>query len=386
MAFWISATPQRLLLESTIHFFSFAAMKYPVLIGMLLFISLQIQADSLDIKIGQMIMAGMQGQVVLKNSTVLRAVQQGKVGGILLFERNLSANKTQTRLLEMNTLLQNDANIPLIISIDQEGGQVNRLKTKYGFPEMPSAKSVGDKNDDGYAEQIARTIAQSLIRTGINLNYAPVLDLHQATCPVLGKRNRCFSDDPSVVAHLAAIYIEQHRNQGVRTVVKHFPGHGSSRSDSHLGVVDVTKYWSRKELEPYRQLISDGQVEMVMTAHIVNRQLDPAGLPATLSKAILQNVLRKELGFEGVIISDDMQMHAISSNYGFEESIRLAIEAGVDILLFSNNIGGASNYSIDNIHATIKRLVKEGKITQERIDASYRRIMQFKRNMSGGGR
>lgn len=333
-----------------------------------------------------MIMAGMQGQVVLKNSTVLRAVRQGKVGGILLFERNLSATKTADRLQSMNTLLQNDADIPLIISIDQEGGQVNRLKTKYGFPEMPSAKSVGDKNDDAYAEQIARTIAQSLIRTGINLNYAPVLDLHHATCPVLGKRNRCFSDDPARVAHLAAIYIEQHRNQGVRTVVKHFPGHGSSRSDSHLGVVDVTKYWSPKELEPYKQLILDGQVEMVMTAHIVNRQLDPAGLPATLSKAILQNVLRKELGFEGVIISDDMQMHAISSNYGFEESIRLAIEAGVDILLFSNNIGGASNYSIDNIHATIKRLVKEGKITQERIDASFRRIMQFKRNMSGGGR
>lgn len=362
-------------------------MKYSLLFSVLLFgMSFLLRADSLDIKIGQMIMAGMQGQVVLKNSTVLRAVQQGKVGGILLFERNLSASKTQTRLLEMNTLLQNDADIPLIISIDQEGGQVNRLKTKYGFPEMPSAKSVGDKNDDAYAEQIAQTIAQSLIRTGINLNYAPVLDLHYAACPVLGKRNRCFSDDPARVAHLAAIYIEQHRNQGVRTVVKHFPGHGSSRTDSHLGVVDVTKYWSRKELEPYQQLISDGLVEMVMTAHIVNRQLDPSGLPATLSKAVLQNVLRKELGFQGVIISDDMQMHAISSNYGFEESIRMAIEAGVDILLFSNNIGGASNYSIDNIHATIKRLVKEGKIAQERIDASYRRIMQFKRNVHGGGR
>lgn len=328
-------------------------------------------------------MAGMNGFAVNQQSGIIRDVKKGMVGGILLFERNINPKSAKKSLQNLTTALQNAASIPLIISIDQEGGQVNRLKTKYGFPEMPSAKSVGDKNNDDYTTEIAQRIAQSLISCGINLNYAPVLDLHDVRCPVLGKRNRCFSANPKIVAHVAGLYIETHRNQGVRTVVKHFPGHGSSRTDSHLGLTDVSKYWSKKELRPYEMLIQDGVVDMLMTAHVVNRQLDDSGLPATLSKTILQDVLRKKLGFQGVIVSDDMQMHAISSNYGFEESIKMAILAGVDILMFSNNISQSNNYSPSKIHSTIRKMVEQGIIPEKRIDESYQRIMAFKQKMSG---
>jgi beta-N-acetylhexosaminidase len=343
----------------------------------------QLLADSLDIKIGQMIMAGMKGHSVNQQSGILQDVKKGIVGGILLFERNLNPASAKKSLQNLTTNLQNAATIPLIISIDQEGGQVNRLKTKYGFPVMPSAKSVGDKNNDDYTTEIAQRMALSLISCGINLNYAPVLDLHDVRCPVLGKRSRCFSANPEIVAHVAGLYIETHRNQGVRTVVKHFPGHGSSRTDSHLGLTDVSKYWTKKELRPYEMLIQEGVVDMVMTAHVVNRQLDQSGLPATLSKTILQDVLRKQLGFQGVIVSDDMQMHAISSNYGFEESIKMAILAGVDILMFSNNISQSNNYSPGKIHSTIRQMVKQGLISEKRIDESYRRIMAFKQKLTG---
>lgn len=334
--------------------------------------------DSLDIKIGQMIMVGMPGNSVTETAPIIKHIQNGIVGGILLFEYNINPANSERNMASLCTNLQDAAKIPLLISIDQEGGQVNRLKTKYGFPAMPSAKSVGLINNDQYTRKVARTISTTLMKCGINLNYAPVLDLHNPNCPVLGKRGRCYSADYKEVAHMAQLTIEEHHAVGIKTALKHFPGHGNSASDSHLGLTDVTKVWKSEELEPYRMLISEGVADMVMMAHIVNRKLDSSGLPASLSEKMVTGVLRNQLGFKGVVITDDMQMHAISNYYGLEQSIRLAINAGVDILMFSNNIKGASNYSPTNIHATIKRLVKSGAIPVSRINESYARILALK--------
>ncbi|HPI53510.1 MAG TPA: glycoside hydrolase family 3 protein [Chitinophagaceae bacterium] len=334
--------------------------------------------DSLDIKIGQMIMVGMPGNSVDASSPILKNVEKGIVGGILLFEYNINPVNSEKNIATLCNRLQDAAKIPLLISIDQEGGQVNRLKTKYGFPAMPSAKSVGLINNDQYTRQVARTISTTLMKCGINLNYAPVLDLHNPNCPVLGKRGRCYSSDYKQVAHMAQLTIEEHHALGIKTALKHFPGHGNSLSDSHLGMADVTKVWKQEELEPYRMLINEGVADMVMMAHIVNRKLDSSGLPASLSEKIVHDVLRNQLGFKGVVITDDMQMHAISNYYGLEQSIKLAINAGVDIVMFSNNIKGASNYNPANIHATIKRLVKNGTIPMSRINESYERILRLK--------
>jgi beta-N-acetylhexosaminidase len=183
------------------------------------------------------------------------------------------------------------------------------------------------------------------------------------------------------VAMMAKEVIKMHRKYGVITSLKHFPGHGSSKDDTHLGVADVTNTWSEDELKPYKLLLDSGYVDGVMTSHIVNKNLDPKGYPGTLSKDILDDILRKRLGYNGVVFSDDMQMHAISKNYGLEETIRLAINAGVDVMCFSNNIAGSDERTVDKVHAIIKKLVSTGEIKPERIDESFQRILQLKARM-----
>lgn len=338
-------------------------------------------ADSLDIKIGQMIMMGMYGTSVTPKSSIYKQVELGLVGGVLLYERNVHKTQAKKKMTALCSTLQSKAQIPLLISIDQEGGQVNRLKTKYGFQPMPSAYNVAQKKDLAYAKKIANRIASSCRNLGVNVNYAPVLDLHNPTCPVLGKRKRCFSADPNTVAKYGGIYVEAHRENKVLTVLKHFPGHGNSRTDSHKGIADVSRYWKNKELIPYQALIKQNRVDAIMTAHIINTQLDPSKLPATLSKRIITGKLRNEMGYNGVIITDDMQMGAIAKYYGFKESIKKAILAGVDILMFSNNIAGAKQYSARNIHATIKKMVLSGAISEKRINESYARIMIMKQGL-----
>lgn len=337
-------------------------------------------ADSLDLKIGQMLMVGMNGKSVHAGSPIIQDIKRGYVGGVLLFEYNVSPTNTKKTLAKLTSDLQDAAAIPLLISIDQEGGSVNRLKTKYGFKPMPSAKSVADKHDLSYAESVSSTIATTLMEVGINLNFAPIADLHFPYCPVLGKLNRCFSADPEEVMLYDSIYIQNHKKLGIKTSLKHFPGHGSSNSDSHLGLTDVSNTWSYSELLPYSGLIARGMVDMIMTAHIVNRKLDPSNLPSTLSKKIITGLLREKMNYKGVIISDDMQMHAISSHYTLSESLWKGINAGVDMFIFSNNISGSSKYSPLKVHETIRKLIDEGKISEDRINESYQRILALKQS------
>ncbi|HET9053268.1 MAG TPA: glycoside hydrolase family 3 N-terminal domain-containing protein, partial [Cyclobacteriaceae bacterium] len=176
----------------------------------------------------------------------------------------------------------------------------------------------------------------------------------------------------------------QHRKLGVVSVLKHFPGHGSSKDDTHLGIADVTTTWHESELKPYKTLIDSGEVDAIMTAHIVNKKLDAAGYPGTLSEKIIDSLLRKQFRYQGVLFSDDMQMHAITKHYGLEEAIKLSINAGVDILTFSNNISGSQERTVDKVHAIIKKFVMDGTISKERIDQSFNRIMKLKQQLDGG--
>ena len=181
---------------------------------------------------------------------------------------------------------------------------------------------------------------------------------------------------------LAKEFIKAHRKFNVLTSLKHFPGHGSSKADTHLGMADVTDTWEPRELAPYRILIDSGYVDAVMSAHIVNRKLDAGGNPGTLSKSILTGILRDKLGFSGVVFSDDMQMHAITEHYGLEEAIRLAIGAGIDIMTFSNNISGSDERTVDKVHAVIRDMVEKRVITEARIDESFDRIMNLKKQLA----
>lgn len=333
--------------------------------------------DSLDLKIGQMIVFGFYG--TLPDAQLKADIASGKLGGILIYGRNLSPKNTAVQVVSMVKACQAKAAIKLFISIDQEGGLVNRLKPELGFPPMPSAESVGNRDSIGWSKWVYDNAAYTMSRLGINLNYAPVVDVLNRNCPVLGARERCFSADTAVIDRHAEQMILSHRYFDIATTVKHFPGHGSSTADSHFGVADVSRTWKPEELQPYRYLLGKNLADAVLTAHIVNEKLDASKLPSTLSGKIINGLLRDSLGFRGVVFSDDMQMQAISSHYGFEESIELAVNAGVDVLMFSNNIQGVGKRTPSEVHALIKKLVQKGKISPERIDLSFQRIMALKR-------
>ena len=340
----------------------------------------------LDVKIGQMLKIGFRGMQVADTNHIARDLQEYHLGGVVLFDYDVPSDTAYRNIQspEQVNQLVNDLKAlsekPLIVSIDQEGGRVARLKPKYGFPKSVAAEYLGSLDNADSTRYYARKTAKTLSNLGINVNLAPVVDVNvNPDNPVIGGLERSFSDNPLTVAKHAGIFIKTLHNYDIQTVLKHFPGHGSSEKDSHLGVVDVTDTWSEKELIPYRQLIDSSLVDAVMTAHIFNHQIDST-YPATLSKPTIDGILRDSLGFDGVVISDDLMMGAIRKEYGLKTTIKQALNAGVDILSFANN----SIYDPDIVpeaHRIIKELIEDGEITRDRIDQSFDRIMKFKEQL-----
>ncbi len=341
--------------------------------------------DMLDVKIGQMLLIGLPKAEV--DPVVLEEVRAGKVGAIIFFEKNIPKSASAfAALKKIIWTYQKAASIPLIVAIDQEGGKVNRLKDKYGFTRSITAQEMGKASTMDSVIFYAEATAATLAGLGFNVNFAPVVDL--AVSPkntVIYKVGRSFGKNADSVSMLAEEFIKPHRKFGVITVLKHFPGHGSSLEDTHFGVADVTNSWSEAELVPYKWMIGTGSVDAIMSAHIVNKQLDPRGYPGTLSSRMIDSLLRKQLRYEGVVFSDDMQMKAITEQYGLEEAIKLSINAGVDILCFSNNIQGSEERTVDKVHSIIRSLVESGRIKPERIDESFARILKLKSRIGFSG-
>ncbi len=337
--------------------------------------------DSISLKIGQMILIGYPGTQV--DPIVLEEIRAGKAGSIILFEKNVPKTSAAfTPLKKVIWTYQKAAPIPLLVTIDQEGGRVNRLKEKYGFTRSITAQEMGRDTTLDSVRFYGDATAATLAGLGINTNFAPVVDLGvNPENTVIYKVGRSFGANPDSVTRMAAAFIQMHRKYRVITTLKHFPGHGSSLADTHFGVADVTNTWTPAEMIPYERLITEGLVDAVMTSHIVNMKLDPKGYPGTLSSRMIDSLLRKQYHFNGVVFSDDMQMQAVAKQYGLEEAIRLAINAGVDILCFSNNIVGSEERTVSKVHSIIRAQVERGQIRKERIDESFRRIMKLKRSM-----
>ena len=340
---------------------------------------------SLDFKIGQMLKIGFRGMNVDESSHIKRDLQDYHLGGVVLFDYDVPNGEpvrnveSPAQVRKLVSDLKDLSSVPLIVAIDQEGGRVARLKPRTGFPPTVSAQRLGNVNHPDTTNYYASIIAQTLSDLGINVNLAPVVDVNlNPDNPVIGGIERSFSGDPEIVTRQAEIFIKAHHKHGVFTTLKHFPGHGSSEDDSHLGIVDVTSLWSEAELIPYQNLIDDGLADIIMTAHIFNENWDPE-YPATLSEKVITGMLRNELGFEGLVMSDDMQMEAIRSHFGLETAIKQAILAGVDILSFANN----SIYDpeiVPKANEIINNLVESGEISEQRIEESYQRIVNFKMN------
>ena len=366
-------------------------MKYFLCIWMLLpaFVFAQQQSDSLvtvdslDIQIGQMIMIGIgPRQNFEADDSFLYNLEKGYVGGIIFYEKNIDRATPRKSLRGMVLGYQQASRIPLFVSIDEEGGRVNRLKTKYGFSETKSAAWLAAQNNLDTTKTYTMNAVHNMYDVGINLNYAPDIDLAiNPENPVIAKVERSFGATADEVIPQAKAVIDTHHLMGIGTVLKHFPGHGSSKSDTHFGVADVTDFWQFEELTPYRALLDSGLVDGIMTAHIVNANLDSRKFPATLSDKVITGILRDFLKYDGVVFSDDMQMHAISKQYGFENAVKMAILAGVDVLMFANNVPGYENVTVKDLHQLIRSMVDEGEISAERIKTSYERIMKLKRKI-----
>ena len=347
------------------------------------------EAVTLSEKIGQLLMIGFRGLEAGDRSPIIRDIRAGRIGGVVLFDRDLALKKDERNIRsprqvkKLTAQLQKAAAIPLLIAVDQEGGQVARLKETTGFPATVSALHLGQLNDTeltmGYAERSAAAMAAC----GINLNFAPLVDLNvNPQNPIIAKYERSFGADPDTVVRHALAVVEGHRRHGVACTLKHFPGHGSSRRDSHLGFTDVSATWSEIELQPYRDLIARGQADAIMTAHIFNSRLDPE-FPATLSKKTITYLLRRELGFSGMVISDDLDMKAISAEYGRETVLELALNAGNDIILVANNLVYDPDIALKT-QETILGLVAAKRVGAARIESSCRRVLAFKLNKIAG--
>jgi len=330
-----------------------------------------------------MLLVGFRGLTVDQASEVVADIRERNLGGVLLYDTDLPTHSAIRNIRDAAQLtslvegLKALASTPLLVAVDEEGGLVARLDQRHGFPPTYSAAQLGARNDPSFTQQQGQKIAETLRSMGINLNLAPVVDLNvNPQNPIIGSLGRSFSADPAVVTAQGGAFIGGHRAVGVKTTLKHFPGHGSSTGDTHVGVVDVTNTWTATELQPFSNLIRQRLTDAVLTAHVFNAKLDPAH-PATLSKPTVTGILRERLGWQGVVISDDMQMGAIRKVFGYGEALRLAIEAGIDILTIAQQQvfePGIVARTID----LITGLVANGTISEARIDASYRRILALK--------
>ena len=354
-----------------------------------LFISCQTNKNSgptLEQKVAQMLMVGFRDTAINAESEVTQWIRDYHIGGVILFDYD-SPSKSRPRNItsvsQVKSLIDSLLSFssePLFVAIDEEGGNVSRLKTRYGFEPTVTPQYLGTIDNEDTTRFYARQIAQKCKQLGINVNFAPSVDVNiNPECPIIGKYGRSFSEDAEVVAHNARWYVNEHQKQGVLCALKHFPGHGSSVSDTHLGLADVTDTWQDTELEPYRVLLRDTALVSVMTSHIFNRKIDSL-YPATLSATTL-SILRDSLKYDGLVFSDDMMMNAISKFYGLDEAISLAINAGVDVLVFSNNIDTYNSDIVKDAIEIIVRLVGEGKISEERINKAYRRILKVKQEL-----
>lgn len=339
---------------------------------------------SLKEMIGQMLMLGFKG--VTPNDKGSKAahslLKDGQIGGLIFMGHNMSSKSQITQLVSYMKNASSKQHPPLL-AIDQEGGQVQRLKEKHGFTTIPTASSIALANDQISALQTYQTLAEELASAGFNVNFGPVVDLNIVPeNPIIGARERSYGFKPETVQAYSSAFILAHRQNKILTSLKHFPGHGSSWTDSHEQFVDLTKSWKRIELAPYKLMVKERLVDMVMVGHLYHPSFsDSDKLPASLSKKAIEGVLRRDIGYKGIVITDDLGMGAIKKYFEFDDALIKAVKAGNDILLIVDG-KYANPSSITRIQNLILAAVKRGEIQRSSIEASYQRIIAAKKKLN----
>ena len=334
---------------------------------------------TLEEKIGQMFIVDLDN---LKNGKALNTaptnidanqianLKKFNIGGVIFFRNNL---KDKNILVKYIKNLQSNSKHPLFVSVDEEGGTVSRLGKPggYGVTYFPNMSEIGATGDVNKAYNVGKTLGSELKSLGFNVDFAPVADINtNPNNPVIG--NRAFGNDSELVASMVVKEVEGMQSENVSSALKHFPGHGDTSTDTHTGLASITANKERLdkvELVPFKAGIAAG-ADFVLTAHISTPNVTGNNIPATMSKEILTDILRQELNFENIIITDALNMGAIANYYSTEEIVLNCVNAGVDIMLMPKEIEKAINYLL--------KLVNDGTISEERINDSVRRIVTIK--------
>lgn len=339
-----------------------------------------VHAQSLEEMAGQMIIVGFAGDSVddPQVAALQEAIAQSRVGGVMYLKTNVAS---LAAVEAMNAAFRTASpELPPFISVDQEGGAVQRLTRAVGFSEIPAAARVAATNSVAEAEALYTDLAQRLAALGFNVNFGPVADLDlNPDNQIIARYGRAFAADPQTVIAYDQAFIRAHEAAGMLTALKHFPGHGSSTADSHEGFVDITDTWQEDELEPYRALIGEGYDEFVMVAHLYHADYADGveGLPSSLTPQWITGELRQDLGFDGVVISDDLEMGAIRKHFTLEETVTQAVRAGMDVLLFSNTSDPRASLA-DEIRGVLVAEAEADPAFAARIAESYQRIVALK--------
>lgn len=329
----------------------------------------KIKGMSLEEKIGQLLIVGIE-ETTIEEDTI-KLIEDHKVGGFILFSRNIKDEHQTLELL--NSLKEANFNndIPLFLSIDEEGGRVSRLPKS--FAKLPEAKKIGDMNNKDFSFKYGKIVGERVKLLGFNVDFAPVLDINSnPKNPVIG--NRAFGSTIDVVVDNGLKVMEGIQSVGVIPSIKHFPGHGDTDMDSHVNLPKIEKdinELENLELVPFKKAIDDG-VDMVMVAHILFPKIDSEH-PSTMSKEIIDGILREKLDFKGVVISDDLTMGAIVKNYSLENAVVSFLKAGGDIALVCH---GKDNPN--KVIEKIKEALDEGILAEEEINEKVYRILKLK--------
>ena len=355
-------------------------MKYFLLLSFLLS-SLVAKSPTLETMIGQMLMVGVGGSSSSDKwvKQLELDIKKKRLGGVILFGNNIENPKQLKQLTTFLSSVKTDN--PLFIAIDQEGGKVQRLNAKKGFNSYLSAKDISREKTLIESYDIYKKMADELKQYGFNINFGPVVDLDiNPDSPAIGKKRRSYSAEEEIVIAYSSRFINAHKDASVISVLKHFPGHGSALKDSHKYLTDVSDTWEYKELKPYYDFIKYKKADAIMVGHINLDKFDKK-YPASLSKTMIKGLLRGQLEFDGVVFSDDMNMKAISDIYGFKQSVILAINAGVDVLVYSSYFTKKSSV-LKEVREIIVEAVKNGQIKIEEIEDSYNKIIRLKNGIN----
>jgi len=338
-------------------------------------------AQSLEQMAGQMIIVGFKGDDVGDASVkaVRDEIAAGTLGGVMYLKPNV---KSLAAVKAMNAAFRAASpDLPPFLTLDQEGGAVERLTSAVGFQELPNAETIAAKDSPAEAEATYADMAKAIANEGFTVNFGPVADLNiNPDNQIIAKYGRSFGKSGKTVAAYDQAFIQAHHDAGLLTALKHFPGHGSSTADSHAGFVDISKTWSPSELDPYKALFAGGYDDFVMVGHLYHKDYAGSGavkLPASLSPEWIEGVLRGQLKFAGVVISDDLEMGAIRKQFDLHDTVVGAVNAGVDVLLFSNTAAYSPDLA-DKVRGILVAEANADPSFRAKIEASYARIVAMK--------